>query len=206
MRKRAIELFFGAGAALALLAWSGSASAQSTIKTPGARTPYDFEAEPHLLLGFIDPPGFGSGTGVGLGFRGTFDIIPDGFIRPINDSIGLGIGADWVHYDGHEGPRGRCVEYRNAPGGHRVCVEVDGADGDVDYLYLPVVMQWNFWLHRQWSVFGEPGFGLHFTDFDDLHFDPFILFLGGRFHPTKDIAVTARIGYPTFSIGASFFL
>jgi hypothetical protein len=206
MRKRAIELFFGAGAALALLAWSGSASAQSTIKTPGARPPYDFEAEPHLLLGFIDPPGFGSGTGVGLGFRGTFDIIPDGFIRPINDSIGLGIGADWVHYDGHEGPRGRCVEYRNAPGGHRVCVEVDGADGDVDYLYLPVVMQWNFWLHRQWSVFGEPGLGLHFTDFDDLDFDPFILYLGGRFHPTKDIAITARIGYPTFSIGASFFL
>lgn len=206
MRKRAIELFLGASTALAVLGWQSEASAQSTIKTPGVRPHYIFEAEPHLLLGAFDPPGFGAGSGFGLGFRGTFDIVPAGFIRAINDSVGLGFGADWVHYDGSGGPRGRCEEYDTAPDGTRVCVDVSGSGEGADYLYLPVVMQWNFWLHRQWSVFGEPGVGLHLTEFDDLDFDPFILYLGGRFHPTQNIAITARIGYPTFSIGASFFL
>ncbi len=206
MRKRAIELFLGASTALAVLAWQGEASAQSTIKTPGVRPHYIFEAEPHLLLGPFDPPGFGGGSGFGLGFRGTFDIVPAGFIRSINDSVGSrhrrGLGA----LRRKRRPRGRCEEYDTAPDGTRVCVDVSGSGEGADHLYLPVVMQWNFWLHRKWSVFGEPGVGLHLAEFDDVDFDPFILFLGGRFHPTENIAITARIGYPTFSIGASFFL
>lgn len=206
MTKRKVELALGVATALTLFSWTSDALAQSTIRSPGARPRYSFEAEPHLLFGAFDPPGFGTGSGVGLGFRGTLDIVPDGFIRPINDSVGIGFGADWVHYSGSHGPRGRCVAYQTAPGGTRVCVEVESTGGDTDYLYLPVVMQWNFWLHRQWSVFAEPGIALHWANFDDFGFDPFILYLGGRFQPTQNIAITARLGYPTFSLGASFFL
>jgi hypothetical protein len=205
-RSHASVALFALGLGLGLLGWSSPASAQSTIKTPGARTHYVLELEPHVLFGPFDPPGFGSGQGVGLGFRGTVEILGEGFIRPLNDSIGIGFGADWIHYDSDDDFRGRCARYESAPGGTRVCVEIEGAGGETDYLYLPVVMQWNFWLHRYWSVFGEPGLGLHLLEFDEVHFDPFILYLGGRFHPTSSIAITARVGYPSFSLGASFFL
>jgi hypothetical protein len=70
---------------------------------------------------------------------------------------------------------------------------------------LPAVMQWNFWLHRKWSVFGEPGVAMYFED-GDLEFTPFVLYAGGRYHFTDTIALTMRVGYPTFSLGVSFLL
>ena len=51
-----------------------AARAQSTIKQPGQRPHYYFEAEPHLLAGLFDPPGFGDDTGLGVGFRGSIDM------------------------------------------------------------------------------------------------------------------------------------
>jgi hypothetical protein len=71
---------------------------------------------------------------------------------------------------------------------------------------LPVVMQWNFWLHPRWSVFGEPGVAFRVRRYRDNKFDPFILYGGGRFHFTDTITLTMRIGYPTFSVGVSFLL
>lgn len=73
-------------------------------------------------------------------------------------------------------------------------------------LFLPVAMQWNFWLTTRWSVFGEPGLGLaahHDHKVSLLH--P-VLMAGGRFHFNDKVSLTMRIGYPAFSIGASFFL
>jgi hypothetical protein len=180
--------------------------AQSTIKQPGQRPHYYFEAEPHLLVGLFDPPGFGDDTGLGVGFRGSLDIVKDGFIPKLNDSIGIGFGLDYLRYDGWQGPRGRCEEFVSGPSGTPVCVRVSGGfDGDVDYFYVPVVMQWNFWLHRRWSVFGEPGAALYVED-GDVDFQPFVLYAGGRFHITDYIALTLRLGYPTFSFGVSFLL
>ncbi len=189
--------------ALSLSLLASPAFAQSTIRDTGAHPSYVLELEPHLLVGPIDPPGFHSGQGLGLGFRGTVNILPQGFIGPINDSVGIGFGADYLHYAGGE-QRGACERFEPAPGGTQVCVETSG--GASDYLYLPVVMQWNFWLHRQWSVFGEPGLAPYLVDFDELHLQPFVFYAGGRFHFSDSVTLTMRLGYPTFSIGASFLL
>jgi hypothetical protein len=179
-------------------------SAQSTIKQPGNRPGYVFEAEPHLVLGLLDPPGFGAGTGLGAGFRGTVEIVKNGFISKLNNSVGIGFGLDYLRYDGWQGPRGQCERFEPGPAGVPICVRVSGRN-HVNYFFLPVVMQWNFWLHRKWSVFGEPGVAFYF---DDGHFDfsPFVLYAGGRYHFTDRIALTMRIGYPSFSLGVSFLL
>lgn len=85
-----------------------------------------------------------------------------------------------------------------------------GFGGDLFFnrgtLFIPVVMQWNFWLSTHWSVFGEPGIGFAPNpegNRDSVH--PIIM-VGGRFHFNDRVSLTMRIGYPAFSIGASFFL
>ena len=174
-------LFVGLGAA-------PSALGQSIIKHPGEHPSYTFEAEPHLS---VAP--FESG-GVGPGFRGTFVALDNGFIPTINNSIGVGVGLDWLFYGDHCG------------GNPRQCFT------RTDTL-VPVVMQWNFWLHPRWSVFGEPGVMFHFRTHADHGFavDPFTLFGGGRFHFNDRITLTLRVGAPVFhdnalTIGVSFLL
>jgi hypothetical protein len=85
-----------------------------------------------------------------------------------------------------------------------------GFGGDLFFgrgtLFVPVVMQWNFWLTNHWSVFGEPGVGISFNGDkarDSVH--P-IICVGGRYHFNDKVSLTMRIGYPAFTIGASFFL
>lgn len=195
-------LFLG----LCLWLFASPAQAQSTIKNPGQRTSYVFEAEPHLAFGLLDPPGYGAGDGWGAGFRGTIELLKNGFIPKLNNSVGIGFGLDYVRYDGWGGPRGYCEERVSGPAGAPICRRISsGGYGDVNYFYVPVVMQWNFWLHRQWSVFGEPGVALYVAD-GHVKFDPFVLYVGGRFHITDRVALTLRLGYPTFSFGVSFLL
>jgi hypothetical protein len=181
------------------------AAAQSTIRQPGNRVRYFFEAEPHFLLGPFDPPGVGADSGVGAGFRATLNILPSGFITPINDAVGIGFGLDWLHYESELGARGRCDRFVPGPAGTQVCVEASGSGPDSNYFLLPVVMQWNFFLHRNWSVFGEPGAMLYFEN-DELGFSPVVFYAGGRWHFAERVTLTLRLGYPTFSLGASFLL
>ena len=72
-------------------------------------------------------------------------------------------------------------------------------------VFLPVGMQWNFFLSTQWSVFGEPGVGFatkgKVGDIDAAH--P-LLSVGGRYHFNETVALTMRIGYPAASVGVSF--
>jgi hypothetical protein len=70
--------------------------------------------------------------------------------------------------------------------------------------YLPVVLQWNFWLSTHWSVFGEPGLAIVSEAPFTGVFPAF--FAGGRYHFTDRIALTMRLGYPDISVGVSFFL
>lgn len=165
----------GVGLCLTAALLATPARAQSVIRQPGVHPDYIFEAEPHLLLA-IDPPGKGGGAGLGPGFRGTVEIVDNGFIRNINNTVGIGFGADYVAFSG----KGR-------PG----------------TLLVPVVMQWNFWLGRGWSVFGEPGGVLVFGD--KFTARP-AGFGGARYHFNDSIALTLRVGYPEFSIGVSFLL
>ena len=184
------------------MALPSSAFAQSTIRSRGARPSYGVELEPHLLATPFSPPGVGTGEGFGLGARGTFEIVGDGFISTINDSVGIGVGLDWIHYDGSDVEAGGvCARVEQAPNGIPVCVEVAS---DTDYLWIPVVLQWNFWLHRKWSAFGEPGIALRLDDMDEFHLSPFVLFVGGRYHISDKVTLTLRLGYPAFSFGGSF--
>jgi hypothetical protein len=152
---------------LALLNAAPAKADQSIIKFPGDHPDYVFEAEPHLLVALVpfDEPEFGAG------FRGTIEIVDNGFIKTINNTVGIGFGADFT------------FEER---------------------IWIPVVMQWNFWLSRNWSVFGEPGGALRFKK-DKLEPD-WVLYGGGRFHFTEYITLTMRIGHPTASVGVSFLL
>ncbi len=185
------------GVALATLFWAGSALAQSTIKQPGAHPRYNFEAEPHMVA--MDHPGHG-GDGFGFGFRGSVVIVDNGFVNTINNSVAIGFGLDMLAFNRdhcHGGRNGFCHDHG-------------------PFLLIPVVMQWNFWLHKKWSVFGEPGLGiiLHDEDYNsdidndlDLDIDPIIFFAGGRFHFNDNITLTARAGFPTsVNFGASFLL
>ncbi|HLK35661.1 MAG TPA: hypothetical protein VKU41_02840 [Polyangiaceae bacterium] len=78
---------------LASLPARALAEEHSVIKDPGDHPRYVFEAEPHLTLGFAGP--FDNSHTVGVGFRGTFHIA-DGFVKRINDSVGVGIGLDFA--------------------------------------------------------------------------------------------------------------
>ena len=85
-----------------------------------------------------------------------------------------------------------------------------GFGGDVFFghgtLFIPIVMQWNFWLSSHWSVFGEPGVGFAANPErarDAVH--P-AFYAGGRYHFNDTISLTLRIGYPSLSVGVSFLL
>jgi hypothetical protein len=146
-----------------LLAPDVAAADTSVIKLPGAHPDYVFEAEPHLLVAPFDD------FRPGIGFRGTVTIVDNGFVSSINNSVGIGFGADWTR----------------------------------DHFRVPIVMQWNFWLTRKWSVFGEPG-GL--IDFGKKARPHPAFYAGGRFHFTDRITLTMRVGHPTASVGVSFLL
>jgi len=137
---------------------------QSTIKLPGAHPDYVFEAEPHALVAPFDD------FRPGVGFRGTLELVDNGFVSSINNTVGIGFGADWTRH----------------------------------HFRVPVVMQWNFWLSRNWSVFGEPGGLIDFTD-DRTRVHP-AFYAGGRFHFNDRISLTLRVGHPVSSVGVSFFL
>lgn len=75
---------------LTFFSFSTSARADEVvIDQPGVRTPYAFEAEPHVLLEPFDLPPL-----PGAGFRGTVELLENGFIPQINNSVGLGFGGD----------------------------------------------------------------------------------------------------------------
>jgi len=175
----------------------------------GARTPisYGVELEPHLVLG-TDPPGYGTGSGVGFGVRGSMVVAPEGFVSGLNDSIAIGVGLDIGHYSaawGGPGYHDQCLHFEPGPNGTSICTEVTSNGGTYNYAFVPMVMQWNFWLTERWSVFGEPGLNLYFLGNHGMGLAP-ALYLGGRFQVSDRITITARLGYPTFAIGASFMM
>jgi hypothetical protein len=170
------------------------ASADDTIKHPGDHPVYNVEAEPHILLGWDDIYATG---GIGLGGRFTIPIVHNGFVETINNSVGIGFGLDIMHYND--------CRWRGL------------SDCSANYFFVPVVMQWNFFVHQRWSVFGEPGLVLFHGAVGDCA--PGIpcdkpnvngvrpaLWLGGRYHINENVSLTMRIGWPNFSVGASFFL
>jgi hypothetical protein len=182
-----------------------SASADDTIKLPGDHPHYSVEIEPHGLLGWSANY---YGTGFGLGGRITIILTHDGFVKTINNSVGIGFGLDWVHYSGPS-----CYSFYRG-----ICY----GGFDANFIQFPVVMQWNFYVAQHWSVFAEPGLyiwhgfydtnypcngpGLPpcgFYNYTDTSIGP-AFYIGGRYHFSDSVALTMRIGYPTLSVGVSF--
>ena len=192
---------FGPFVVLTLLASSSPALAQSIIKNPGEHV-NSVELEPHLVLRWFDTPH--RDIGFGLGARATVPIVDNGFIPSINNSVGIGFGVDWMRYDACGDNYGFYFD----------C-------GKVNHFSFPVVMQWNFFLSRAWSVFGEPGLALNYyhqscgydlpnrghVDLCPSHtfVDP-VFFAGARWHFSNYTALTFRVGWPYSSIGVSFLL
>jgi hypothetical protein len=193
----------------ALLLSSGSAHAYEQVVIRDWRTPmiYDFEVEPHLVLGTA-PPGPGYGSGAGIGVRGSVVILPEGFLPRVNDSVAVGFGLDIGHYAGSwaiNGYRDQCLHYEPGPAGTLVCTDVTSGGGTYNYFFVPVVMQWNFWLTRHFSAFGEPGIDIYYLGSHGFNFGP-AGYVGGRVKLTERMTLTGRIGYPTLAIGVSFMM
>ena len=191
---------------LAAFAYAGPAMGDDTIRRPGDHPNYAVEIEPHALWGWTQYRNTGN-DGFGLGARFSIPIVQNGFIPTINNSVAISFGVDWLHY-------AESCFYYFGPGANSPCY-----GGDANYLFFPVALQWNFFVARQWSVFGEPGLVIYhgFFNYCPSNVPPntvcnnpsdtgvdFAFYVGGRWHFSDHASLTMRIGYPTFSVGVSF--
>lgn len=155
------------------------AHAENLIKHPKAHSSYTTELEPHLTFG-----GYGNLFG-GPGIRATWPVADPAFIPKLNNSIGIGVGADFFFN----------ADACHTVSGERRCYNTAVA--------IPVVMQWNFWFTEKWSAFGEPGIILGVRPFTDFGLN---IAAGGRYQINDAITLTLRIGVPVASFGVSFLL
>lgn len=157
---------------------------ESIFKKPGEHPDAFAELDVHGAVAYAGGPlliGRYGLIGFGPGVRANLRVLKNGFLPDINNSIAISFGADLI-FD---------------------------TDNDVR-LVTPVAMQWNFWLTQHWSVFGEPGFVISFPmstprGAEPVYLSP-ALAVGGRYNFNDHITFTVRLGYPTSTIGATFFL
>lgn len=187
---------------------ASTVSAQSYFKQPNAHPLYELELEPLIEFGLADPPGDGTGRGIGLGLRASTPLLKRGLLKRHNDTLDLSVGLSWVYYFGGSARRGSCSDREQVPGVGSICVEVGGEAGDSNYLYLPVGAQWNLWLHRKFSVMGTLGLAIYLRNDEgdnvDLGVGPLVQ-VGGRWRFRRDMHLTLRLGFPTSSIGLGWF-
>ena len=194
-----------ASAAAALAAPTSAAAQVLGGGAPGASS-YNLELEPHLVAGLANPPGRGVGQGAGAGMRGSVVVSHNGFMRNGKDSIAVGFGIDFLHYGGNDNSLlGSCIRREPGPGGTSVCTEVDVPGGPRNYVFIPVVMQWSVWATPQFSAFAEPGLAAFLASHGGGSGVAPNLSVGGRFRPSDALTLVLRIGWPTTTLGASFF-
>ncbi len=195
-----------------LLAAPSAAQAQSIIRQPGNHPNYAVEVEPHLAFQWTGH--YGSGDGIGPGVRVNIPFVHNGPIQKINNSMGITFGMDITFSDG--GPSWCYGRYPRD-------LWINGEDCSVTEFWLPVAMQWNFYLTKVISVFGEPGFAIAHRrwnydllcpnnpnnrcdyDFTDTDVE-FVLWGGGRFMFSDTVGATVRIGYPMITAGINILL
>lgn len=192
--------------ALAVSLTGGTAHAAGIIKNPGDHPDYSVELEPHALLAWGGPWWNGSDAGFGLGMHAVIPFLKNGPIDSINNNMGIGFGLDWAHNSNNG-----CGWYYRG-GGWANC------GWSANTLMFPVYVQWNFFFTDVISVFGEGGLGIahSWATFDNCPIgfnctnsgtDVYPLFEGGgRFLFGKTVGLTVRVGYPLFTVGASFLL
>jgi len=189
MKTRTISRFLAAGfvAAGALVAFTPEAHAVNwVIKNPSDHPAYRAELEPHAnFILFRRRYGGGryyNGAEFGGGFRASIELADPMFVKKINNTIAITFGVDVTNCR-------YCRDYR-----------------DNYLIWSPVALQWNFFLTKKWSVFGEIGGIVRSEGFyNRIDIDP-AFWVGGRFHFTDSVALTLRAGYPMLSVGVSFFV
>ncbi len=204
-------LQIGLCAALLLMLAPGTAGAQSVIKQPGNHPNYTVEIEPHLALQWANR--LGNNEGIGPGARFNIPFVHNGPIKTINNSMGITFGLDVTFGDGD------FYCWRN----DRDFFLRRGEDCDVTEFWFPVAMQWNFWLTKVISVFGEPGLAVVHRrwdynyycapgstqlcdyDYDDTDIE-FVFWGGGRFMFSDNIGATVRLGFPMITAGINILL
>jgi hypothetical protein len=197
---------------LGMLAVPALASAQ--IKEPGNHPLYNVELEPHLIVEWNDYAPC-TNDAFGPGFRAAIPFLDNGPVPKINNNMAIGFGLDWAHAGINNG----CGVYRGANGVYY------GNGFTADVWSVPVVVQWNFFLLRKVSVFGEGGLVLQHRRFDNgyvgngcVNVNGFCsgtgtddtvdltISAGGRFLVSDSVGFLVRLGYPYFSAGVSILL
>ncbi|MGD0525315.1 MAG: hypothetical protein ABSE49_09240 [Polyangiaceae bacterium] len=180
--------------ALSLAALFAAVPAMADGEAPTRRDElplYPIEIEPHVAFGAGDVYG---ATGLGAGLRLSIPVI-SGHLGQVPDNLAIGFGADFLHYD-------NCYY---------------GNDCGANYLMLPAVAQWNIFVARRVSVFGEggifvykgffngcgPGDGPGCSPPSDFGVLPTVA-IGARIHVGDNVSFVARLGYPTITLGVSF--
>lgn len=168
------------------LAHVPSAQAETIIKQPNAHPDYRVELEPHLdlvlfrrgLVAFKDQgrDAYFGAPGFGGGFRASIELGDPAFLPKLNDTVAISFGIDATS----------CSNCRHNA-----------------QLYFPIALQWNFYVFKQFNVFGEVG-PLIRTDFAGAVPDLYVA-AGGRVPINDAVAFTFRLGYPFITLGASFF-
>lgn len=181
-----------------LLSVQATASAQ--IRSPGNHVHYALDVEPHLVVQWADEEGFDEGFG--LGVRGSIPIIDNGPLPRVNNTLALTAGLDMAFFSEN----------------------CNTADCNAWQLWLPVAAQWNFYFSHSLALFGELGLAFQYINaeintrgaacdadnfrcsgWDDLDLEP-VFWVGGRYIPVDNMAFTMRLGFPSLTIGASFFM
>jgi len=190
--------------ALVTFGFSSVANAQSIIRQPGDHPDYSLEIEPHLAFQWSGR--YVNGDAFGPGVRFNIPLVRNGFVRTINNNVAITFGLDITFGDGD---RNWCYNrYRYG------CSDTE--------FWLPVAMQWNFFLTKVISVFGEPGFAIVHrrwsydacdrnvvpecrNSYTDTGLD--VVFAGGgRFMFSDKVGATVRLGSPAITAGINILL
>jgi len=182
-----------------------AAQAETTIRHPGQHSQYSFELEPHLALDWFDS-GW-AGEGIGPGLHAAIPIMHQGPISTINNNMAIKFGADLTFGNGCYYWYNRNSYYYN----NNYCSTTS--------LTIPIALQWNFYVTDIIVPFGEVGMAIRHTSWSYDSTCPngtncptsnartypiFYPAVGAKFMFGRSVGLTVRMGYPHFTVGASF--
>jgi hypothetical protein len=193
MKLSLVRLAVGVVALTSIGTLSSVAAAQEVVVRAGPApddvSTYPIEIEPHFTFGTADIYG---NAGFGGGLRLSVPVV-GGRIGRVPDNLAVSFGGDILAYE-------NCYY---------------GSYCSADYVMLPVAAQWNVWVAPRVSLFAEGGVFVYDGWYSSCQSgDPGCqgpstfgvlptIAVGGRVHLGRNASLTARIGYPTITLGVS---
>lgn len=156
---------------------------------------YSIEIEAHGTVAAFDS----FFVGLGAGARITIPVADNTLVKSIDDELSVGIGIDVVRYGAY-----KPINTSSKPG------------LGVLALYVPVSLQWNFWLGSRATFFLEPTLIYRYASYIDdcanaygsacaerTRFLPSGA-LGMRFRFADHVGLTIRAGWPMANLGLTW--